>query len=89
MVIWKIKYTKRTVADSLKLKSAGLKNKTIKLLKILENDPYTTPPQFKKLTGLKNVYSRRINIEHRLVYEVLKEEKIVKIVSLWGHYDDN
>ncbi len=89
MVIWKIKYTKRTVADSLKLKRAGLKDKTVKLLKIIENDLYTTSPKFKKLIGLKNVYSRRINIEHRLVYEVLKKEKIVKIISLWGHYDDN
>ena len=53
MVIWKIKYTKRTVADSLKLKRAGLKDKTVKLLKILENDPYTTPPRFKKINRIK------------------------------------
>jgi Txe/YoeB family toxin of toxin-antitoxin system len=89
VVIWKIKYTARTVSDSLKLKRVGLKEKTQKLLDIIARDPYETPPHFEKLEGFNDVYSRRINIRHRLVYQVIKKEKILKIISLWGHYDDN
>ena len=86
---WQIKYTKRVVSDAQKLASAGLKNKTQRLLAIIAQDPYASPPNFEKLYGFENVYSRRINIKHRLVYEVFKELKIIKVISLWGHYDDN
>jgi Txe/YoeB family toxin of toxin-antitoxin system len=89
VVKWKIKYAARTVSDSLKLERCGLKEKTRKLLDVIANDPYATPPHFEKLEGFESVYSRRINIKHRLVYQVFKNEMTVKIISLWGHYDDN
>ena len=89
MVERQIKYTKRVIADAVKLKNAGLKDKTQRLLDIIARDPYESPPNFEKLYGFENVYSRRINIKHRLVYEIFKEQKIIKIISLWGHYDDN
>ncbi|MDR1235376.1 MAG: Txe/YoeB family addiction module toxin [Holosporaceae bacterium] len=89
MVKWAIKYSKRMLSDSLKLKQAGLKEKTQRLLDILAQNPYATPPYFEKLMGFENVYSRRINIKHRLVYQVFKDKMTVKILSLWGHYDDN
>ncbi|GHU17166.1 Txe/YoeB family addiction module toxin [Alphaproteobacteria bacterium] len=89
MVIWKIKYAKHVLADSLKLKSCGLKKKVEELISIISKTPYQTPLHFEKLDGFENVYSRRINIKHRLVYQVLKDEMIVKVISMWGHYDDN
>ena len=89
MVKWTLKYTKQVTSDSLKLTQVGLKEKTQRLLDIIAEDPYKTPPSFEKLIGFQNVYSRRINIQHRLVYEVIKEKKTVKILSLWGHYEDN
>lgn len=89
MVRWSIKYSKRVLSDSLKLKRIGLKDKTQRLLDILAEDPYKTPPYFEKLSGFEDVYSRRINIKHRLVYQVLKDETAIKVLSLWGHYDDN
>lgn len=89
MVEWTLKYTNKVAADSSKLKRAGLEKKVQRLLAILKEDPFKKPPYFEKLFGFENVYSRRINIKHRLVYQVFKEEKIVKVVSLWGHYDDN
>jgi Txe/YoeB family toxin of toxin-antitoxin system len=89
VVKWTIKYSRRVLSDSLKLKRAGLKEKTQKLLGILAEDPYAFPPYFEKLSGFEDVYSRRINIRHRLVYQVFKDEMVIKILSLWGHYDDN
>ena len=89
MVKWTLKYTKQVTSDSLKLTQVGLKEKTQRLLDIIAEDPYKTPPSFEKLIGFQNVYSRRINIQHRLVYEVIKEERIIKALSLWGHYEDN
>jgi Txe/YoeB family toxin of toxin-antitoxin system len=89
VVKWTVKYSKRVLADSLKLKRAGLKEKTQRLLNLLSEDPYATPPYFEKLAGFEDVYSRRINIKHRLVYQVFKNEMTIKILSLWGHYDDN
>lgn len=89
MVKWRLKYTRQVTSDSLKLKQVGQKEKTQRLLDIIAEDPYKTPTNFEKLLGFQNVYSRRINIQHRLVYEVIKEERIIKVLSLWGHYEDN
>ena len=86
---WKLKYTKQAQKDSLKLVSAKLKDKTEKLLAILAENPYQSPPSFEKLKGtVTPVYSRRINIQHRLVYQVLEEEQIVKVLRMWTHYED-
>ena len=78
----------RGTANSI-LKQAGLKEKTLRLIELISKNPYENPPSFEKLLGFNNVYSRRINIKHRLVYEVISEEKAIKIISIWGHYDDN
>jgi Txe/YoeB family toxin of toxin-antitoxin system len=85
-VSWKIVLTKQAVKDVKKIKASNLKAKAEKLIKVLQQNPYTPP--FEKLTGdLKGLYSRRINIQHRLVYEILEEQKMVKIISLWTHYE--
>ncbi len=69
-------------------KGGGLKEKTIQLLDILKKDPFLSPPPFEKLIGdLSGAYSRRINIQHRLIYQVIKEKKVVKIIRLWTHYE--
>jgi len=87
-VKWKLVYTRQAQKDAKKIAAAGLKEKTLKLLKILENDPFQNPPPFEKLLGdLKGAYSRRINIQHRLVYQVLSKEKVVKIIRMWTHYE--
>ena len=87
MVRWKLLYTKQAQKDARKLTSSGLKTKAQKILTILESDPYKSPPGFEKLLGdLQGAYSRRINIQHRIVYQVLNEEKIVKILRMWTHY---
>lgn len=83
---WNLKYTKAAIDDSLRLKKSGLKEKAEKLLEIIELDHYKTPPKFEKLVGLEDTYSRRINIQHRLVYQVLKSKKVIKILSMFGHY---
>ena len=86
--MYSIVYTKRAIDDIPKLKVAKLDNKAKLLIEILKNNPYKTPPSYEKLQGdLKGAYSRRINIKHRLVYEVYEEDKIIKIISLWSHYD--
>ena len=88
MVTWTLHYTKQAQKDAKKLASSGLKTKAQALLAILENDPWQTPPPFEKLVGdLSRAYSRRINIQHRLVYQVLEAEKAVKILRLWTHYE--
>lgn len=88
MVMYKIVYTKSAVKNIPKLKAAKLSEKTQSLIKIIKNDPFQNPPPYEKLTGnMKGLYSRRINIQHRLVYEVLEQEKIIKIVSVWSHYE--
>ncbi|MCF7791524.1 MAG: Txe/YoeB family addiction module toxin [Victivallales bacterium] len=88
MVKWKLVYTKQAHKDAKKLYSSGLKPKALKLLKILEKNPYQTPPPFERLVGdLKGAVSRRINIQHRLVYQILEEEKIVKVIRMWTHYE--
>nr|WP_210425225.1 Txe/YoeB family addiction module toxin [Spongiibacter thalassae] len=88
MVTWKLYYTKQAQKDARKLASSGLKNKAQELLQLIEQDPYQKPPPYEKLIGdLAGAYSRRINIQHRLVYQVLEEDKAVKIVRLWTHYE--
>lgn len=85
---WRIIYTKQARKDAKKLKSAGLKPKAEEILDILRQDPYQKPPPFEKLVGdLSGAISRRINIQHRLVYEILQEEKIVKVIRMWTHYE--
>ena len=85
---WEIVYTKQAQKDAKKLVVAGLKGKATELLEIVRDNPFRTPPRFEKLVGdLAGAYSRRINIQHRLVYEVLKQEGIIKIISMWTHYE--
>lgn len=85
---WKVVYTKQAQKDARKLASSGLKSKAQVLIRLIEQDPYTTPPSFEKLIGdLSGAYSRRINIQHRLVYQVYENDKMVKILRLWSHYE--
>jgi len=86
-VSWTIVYSKQAQKDAKKLTAAGLRSKAEELLRILSNDPYQNPPSFEKLVGdLHGAYSRRINIQHRLVYEVFIEERTVRILRMWTHY---
>lgn len=88
MVNWKVVYTKQAQKDAKKLKSAGLKEKALGVLDILEKNPFQTPPLFEKLVGdLTGAYSRRINIQHRIVYQIYKEIKTVKVIRMWTHYE--
>lgn len=85
---YKIVYTKQAQKDVKKLKNTPLAAKAKKLLAILEEDPFRNPPPFEKLWGdLEGAYSRRINIQHRLVYQVLEQKKTVKVLRLWTHYE--
>ena len=85
---WEIVYTKQSQKDAKKLASSGLKNKAKKLLDIIQKDPYQNPPPYEKLVGdLSGAYSRRINIQHRLVYQVYEKEHVLKVIRLWTHYD--
>ncbi len=85
---WQLVYTKQALKDAKKIAETGLKNKVQALLDILSQDPYQNPPPFEKLVGdLSGLYSRRINIQHRLVYQVLNEAHIVKVLRLWTHYE--
>ncbi len=86
--MYKIVYTKTAIKDIPKLKSAHLDKKAKLLIDLIAQNPYKTPPSYEKLIGiLDGVYSRRINIQHRLVYQVYEEEKIIKVISLWSHYE--
>ena len=86
--MYKIVYTKIAIKDIPKLKSAHLDKKAKLLIDLIAQNPYKTPPSYEKLIGiLDGVYSRRINIQHRLVYQVYEEEKIIKVISLWSHYE--
>lgn len=86
--MYSIVYTKKAVNDIQNLKAAKLDKKAKALIDLIREDPYQTPPPYEKLQGdLQGAYSRRINIKHRLVYEILPEEQIVKIISLWTHYE--
>jgi len=87
-VSWRLLYTRAAQKDAKKLAAAGLKPKAQALLTMLEQDPYQTPPPFEKLVGdLSGAYSRRINIQHRLVYQVLDDQRIVKVLRMWTHYE--
>ncbi len=86
--MYAIVYTKHVVKDIPKLKAAHFDANAKTLINILREDPFRTPPSYEKLVGdLKGLYSRRINVRHRLVYEILEKEMIVKIISMWTHYE--
>ena len=88
MTPWQLLYTKQAQKDARRLASAGLRPKAEQLLALLANNPFQTPPPFEKLLGdLRGTYSRRINIQHRLVYQVLEDEHIVKVIRMWTHYE--
>ena len=85
---WQLVYTNQTQKDAKKIAAAGLRSKAEKLLEILEKDPFQQPPSFEKLVGdITRAYSRRINIHHRLVYQVLKKSRAVKVIRMWTHYE--
>ncbi len=88
LVMWAVVFTKQAQKDSKRLAASGLKPKAERLLKLLELNPLQTPPPYEKLVGdLAGAYSRRINIQHRLVYQILKEERTVKVIRMWTHYE--
>lgn len=88
MVSWQLVYAKHAQKDAKKLAAAGLKGKAIELLAVLAADPFQNPPPYEKLVGdLGGAYSRRINIQHRLVYEVFAEERVVRVLRMWSHYE--
>ena len=85
---WRLLYTKQAQKDAKRLAAAGLKPRAQELLDVLADDPFRSPPSFEKLVGdLRGAYSRRINIQHRLVYQVLKDEHAVKVLRMWTHYE--
>jgi len=85
---WALVYAKQALKDARKLAAAGLKDKAQTLLDVLANDPFRNPPNYEKLVGdLDGAYSRRINIQHRLVYEVFKKEHTVRVLRMWTHYE--
>lgn len=87
VVKWDLVYTKQAVKDAKKLSQAGLKEKALVLLDILKHNPYQSPPPFEKLVGdLSGACSHRVSLQNRLVYQVLKEEHMVKILRMWTHY---
>ena len=88
MVNYKVVFTKQAQKDAKKLSASGLKEKAERLIEILRDNPYQSPPFYEKLVGdLAGAFSRRINIQHRLVYEVIDHEKIVKVIRMWTHYE--
>lgn len=87
LVSWQLYFTRQAQKDARKLAASGLKDKAAALLVVLEQGPYRTPPPFEKLVGdLAGTYSRRINIQHRVVYQVLNEQHAVKVLRMWTHY---
>ncbi|MCX5829332.1 MAG: Txe/YoeB family addiction module toxin [Deltaproteobacteria bacterium] len=84
---WRLVFTKQAQKDAKKIAQSGLKIQTSKLLDIIQNNPYQTPPAYEKLVGdLTGAFSRRINIQHRLIYQVLDDIKTVKVIRMWTHY---
>ena len=85
---WQVVFAKHAQKDAQKLVASGLKSKAQELLAVLKENPFQNPPPYEKLVGdLSGAYSRRINIQHRLVYEVLQEQRIVKVLRMWSHYE--
>ena len=85
---WKVVYAKHALKDAKKLAASGLKPKAAELLAVLEQDPFQNPPSFEKLVGdLAGAYSRRINVQHRIVYEVFAKERVVRVLRMWTHYE--
>ena len=85
---WSVVYAKQALKDAKKVKAGELKEKAHALLEVLESDPFQNPPPFEKLVGdLSGAYSRRINIQHRLVYEVFPKQRTVRVLRMWTHYD--
>jgi toxin YoeB len=87
-VSWRLVYTRAAQKDAGRLAAAGLRDRAQALLELLADDPFRSPPPFEKLVGdLAGAYSRRINIQHRLVYQVLPQERVVKVLRMWSHYE--
>jgi len=88
MVVYKIVYRRQALKDLDKIKASNLKDKTKMLIDIIKETPYQTPPPYEKLIGdLEGAYSRRINVQHRLVYQIIEKEKTIKILRMWTHYE--
>jgi len=86
--MWNVIYSRQSIKDSKKIEQANLKQAVKKLIEVIKNDPFQNPPPYEKLVGdLRGKYSRRINIQHRLVYEVFEKENIVRILRMWTHYE--
>lgn len=88
MVSWQVVFSKHAQKDAKKLAAAGLKAKALELLTVLASNPFQNPPPYEKLVGdLSGAYSRRINIQHRLIYEVFPNERVVRVLRMWTHYE--
>jgi toxin YoeB len=88
LVNWRLVFTKQAQKDAKKIAKSGLKQQTLKLLEILQNNPYQNPPPYEKLVGdLTGAFSRRINIQHRLIYQILDDIKTVKVIRMWTYYE--
>ena len=88
LVTWQVIFTRQAVKDAKRIARSGLRPQAEKLLAVLAADPFRNPPPYEKLAGdLAGAYSRRINIQHRLVYQVLKDRRIVKVIRMWTHYE--
>jgi toxin YoeB len=88
VVNWRLVFTKQAQKDAKKIAQSGLKTQALKLLEILQNNPYQNPPPYEKLVGdLIGAFSRRINIQHRLIYQILDDIKTVKVIRMWTHYE--
>jgi Txe/YoeB family toxin of toxin-antitoxin system len=87
-VSWTVVFTKQDRKDAKKLSASGLKSKAEAIIQILRENPYQVPPSYEKLVGdLEGAYSRRVNIQHRIVYQILEDEKTVKVIRMWTHYE--
>jgi len=87
-VSWTVVFTKQAQKDAKKISSSDLKSKAEDIIEILKQNPYQTPPSYEKLVGdLSGAYSRRLNIQHRIVYQIFNDEKIVKVIRMWTHYE--
>lgn len=85
---WEVVYSKNAIKDAKKISESGLKSKVLTLINIIKENPFTNPPHYEKLVGdLKGLYSRRINLQHRMIYEVFEDKKIIRILKMWTHYE--